>query len=249
MSIKHLIVIVLLLLPSTSFASVNFDGLDDVVQVTETTGLPIYSTTGYSVAFWVKGATNQVNKIIFGEGNSAINNPILLLGTNSTGLNGKLAVHIRDNASIDQLNAIDSATTVFDNTWHHVVWADLNGTAALYVDGKKDATNYNYTPSSYTFNRDAIGAIIRATNALFFAGSVADVRLYNRALSPIEAFALSRGFLWNTNGLLAWFPLFGTGDIEPDYSGRRNFGVPTSFTVNRRGSSNPPLMPYYFTHH
>ena len=39
------------------------------------------------------------------------------------------------------------------NAWHHIVWVDNNGSAALYIDGVKNSANFNYTPTSLTIER------------------------------------------------------------------------------------------------
>ena len=170
--------------------ALRFDGADDYVNVTQTSGLPIYNSTQHSVAFWVKGASNIGNTTVFGEGSTSDGNPMFNIQTAVGGNNGKLDMFIRNNGGGADLSHVQTTTTVFDNTWHHVVWTDNNGTAKVYVDGVLDATNFNYTRGTLTLNTTSIGAFRNSAVAVPFPGSIDEVRVYNRVLSATEAAAL-----------------------------------------------------------
>src|SRR5579883_187815 len=78
------------------------------------TGLPVYSTNGYTVAFWVNGPSSQANnKTVFSEGN--LNNSGLLLNLATQG--SKMRVFIRNNAGTTVINNAISGAVAFDNTW------------------------------------------------------------------------------------------------------------------------------------
>jgi hypothetical protein len=170
--------------------ALEFDGATQYIQVAQTKDLPIYNETTYSVCGWVK-APAQDDKRIFAEGSSASNNPLLTIGSGRTtdSTTNKLQVYIRNDAGTALLGAYGtkSTTTVFDDTWHHFCWNDNNGTAELYIDSVKDATNFNYTRSgTLTLNRTGIAAVIRAEVSHWLNGELFDIRCYNRCLTANE---------------------------------------------------------------
>jgi hypothetical protein len=161
----------------------------NIVHTTDSraTGLPIYSTNGYTIAMWVQGASQAANHIFFTEG--GYNGGAALLFDFNTAANGKMRVLVKNNAGTTVVNNLSSITTVFDGNWHHVAWVDVNGAAKLYIDGNFD-TNFNYTaqggPSA---NITSVAALVRSANPTgtdFFAGSVDEIMLWSRALSQIE---------------------------------------------------------------
>jgi hypothetical protein len=80
---------------------------------------------------------------------------------------------------------------VFDNTWHHIS-LDRNGTDfKLYVDGVLEHSD----SSSVDINDAAITQVweIMKRNATYAAGSIDDVRIYNRALSADDIAMLYNG--------------------------------------------------------
>lgn len=168
--------------------ALKFDGVDDYIKINTTSNLPVYTTSGYSVSFWVKGpAQNQ--KCIYCEGSASADEPLFLL-TGGNADTSKLEVHIRNNAGTN-LTTAESNTTVLDNKWHHVVWTDNNGTGKVYIDGVLDSTNFNYTPSATTITTSSIGALNRLSGlSSFFAGSVDNVRTYRKVLSQTEVSGL-----------------------------------------------------------
>jgi hypothetical protein len=158
-----------------------FNGTNQYITLAQTSGLPVYSdTTPWSIAMWVNGGS-QSTKYIFMEGNSAGGLPLVSLVTSSA----KLQALFRT-ASSTTLSKI-STGTVFDSTWHHVVFTDNAGAAKLYIDGTQDATDFTYTPAAISLNRSTIGAARSSGVSSYFTGSIFGVRLYNRALSAGEA--------------------------------------------------------------
>jgi hypothetical protein len=170
--------------------ALEFDGATQYIQVAQTKDLPIYNETTYSVCGWVK-APAQDDKRIFAEGSSASNNPLLTIGSGRTtdSTTNKLQVYIRNDAGTALLGAYGtkSTTAIFDDAWHHFCWNDNNGTAELYIDSVKDATNFNYTRSgTLTLNRTGIAAVIRAAVSNWLDGELFDIRCYNRCLTLNE---------------------------------------------------------------
>lgn len=168
-----------------SFASASLQ----YMSVAQNSGLQLYSPTrAYSVCMWVKGAS-QSNGYIYSEGFSGGGQALFGLFGNTT----KAAVFIRTAPNAVVLNTT-TATTVFDNSWHHIAFTDNAGTANLYVDGVKDPTSFNYTAISLgqQFDRSTIAAVVRASVVAYFNGSLSDVRLYNRAITADEVGTIYR---------------------------------------------------------
>jgi hypothetical protein len=152
------------------------------------TGLPIYSTNGYTVAFWINGAAQAANKTIFAEGNSGNTGPLFNIAT-QTG--GKLRIFLRNDVNSPLLNNRLSTGIVNDGNWHHVAWVDNNGTATLYIDGNPDGTSFNYVAGAGpTLNNTSIGALLRSPPVNFYTGYIDEVALWKRALSQAEVQSL-----------------------------------------------------------
>ena len=95
---------------------------------------------------WVKGAADTYNKKIFTETSSVDGDPLINFGTPNSGVGDKLLVYFRnDDGSV--LLDLESSSVVFDDIWHHILWTDTAGDAKLYIDGKLDETDFDYTPS------------------------------------------------------------------------------------------------------
>ena len=155
-----------------------FDGARQYGQ--RTGGFPIYLVTNYTVSLWVNGAPGQFNKQVFAEG--GVGGDFFLLGTeNSTPAGGALNVKVNPGMSDRK-----SSRTVFDNTWHHVVWADENGNGKLYIDGVLDETDFSYSRVGLSLESTALAALVRSNPANCFAGAIDAVALWNRRLTLTE---------------------------------------------------------------
>lgn len=78
-----------------------------------------------------------------------------------------------------------SSTLATNSGWHHVVVIDDGTTIAFYIDGALDSQS-NVGSPLIGFS-DAVLTIGHSDNGSdFFNGSIAEVRVYNRALSDSE---------------------------------------------------------------
>ena len=169
-------------------SAVQLDGSDDWIGILQgrTGGVPIYPELVFSVAFWVK-ARAQSGRVVFGEGSTDSRDPVFEI---STSLSGKVAVLIRD----DEGNVVleeESTSTAFDDTWHHVVWAQDDGNAKLYIDGVEDATDFSYELGDVHLNSTALGGLVTFNRpCCYLQGSLDDVGLWDHELSLAEVEAL-----------------------------------------------------------
>ena len=153
--------------------------------------------TAYTMACWVKGAA-QDGRYVLSLGNSSNNNPVVGLASGQSSIgqsNSTLRFFGRDNSGAPATGSINlSGGTAFDNTWRHVAGTWDNSTARAYVDGVEVANGGSMgTPQD--LNRFSVGALLRASAALYFSGSVAEVALYDATLSAAQIASLAKGFV------------------------------------------------------
>lgn len=149
-------------------------------------GFPIYNNPAFTVSLWVKGSgVGQSDRRFFSESSTNAPNPLFNLGTDSAGASGIVRVFIRNDAGATLL-ARNSTRTALDGAWHHVVWTENNGQGKLYIDGQLDESDFTYTRGPLTLNQTTVGAILRNTVGNYFAGSVDDVAVWNRAITYSE---------------------------------------------------------------
>jgi hypothetical protein len=88
------------------------------------------------------------------------------------------------------------STTGFTvGTWHHgcAVFASTTSRTA-YIDGGSANTNTNSRPAdAQVVDKTAIGCLGRATNAAFYNGQIAEVGIWNAALTAAEVASLADG--------------------------------------------------------
>jgi autotransporter-associated beta strand protein len=150
--------------------------------------LPAYQYPSYTVALWVKGPTNQVDRRVFSESHSNANNQLLNIGTfNTASTNGAVDIFIRTDAGGTAL--VDHRKTTlqaFNDQWHHITLVDSDGQAAVYVDGVRDTNNFNYVRGVLTLNTITLGGIQRAAASAWFQGQIDDVMIWRRGLNSNE---------------------------------------------------------------
>lgn len=142
-----------------------------------------------TVEFWFKSSTNTGNRAVYSEALSSVAGRYWNVSTATD----KLAVVVRN---ADTPTFRTSTATVVDGSWHHcvvVIGADHSNT--FYIDGVLDSAQAHRTQSTTSFNAAAIGAIPRSTPADFISGSVDELALYRKELSPtrIAAHYAARG--------------------------------------------------------
>jgi hypothetical protein len=205
-----------------SLASTAFN-----VPLTQASGLPIFSQSGYSVAGWFKYVRRtSASQYIYAEASTSSNNPIF--GIRVTASTNLLGVLIRNDANVIQLNKSGNAV-ITPNVWNHFVWTDNNGTVQLYINGVADGANFSYTPATpYTLNTSALGVIKQASATGNLSGVLSGMQLFNYVLSPAQVALSLNGQL---KGNVASNPLTeGAGTTAYDTSGNGNNGTITAGT-------------------
>jgi len=172
--------------------SAEFNGTSDFIQ----TDSP-FSNTKHTIAAWVYANDTATNKMFF-DARDASDDGILFNVNTTEGV--RYSVNASD---------VDSTTTHADK-WVYIVGTYDGTTQRLYIDGSQNnSATTNQTISTTTDAR--IGAQSYSL-ANYFNGNLANVAIWNRALSsdeinsvmwkPVQALTATE-----SNGLQAWYSL------------------------------------------
>ncbi len=171
------------------FGAMAFDGVDDLVSVPSSSA--ISPASQFTVSAWVKPESIGTNQVILKKG--AIDaNPInyrLMISSN-----GKFDFPVRT----DGVNQVDrmSSTTLSAGQWYHLAGtfdSSLSGLdrVKVFINGVEESA-YSYESSVGTLgtitSQDAleIGRQNNPSENRYFNGSIDEVRVWNRTLSPDE---------------------------------------------------------------
>lgn len=143
----------------------------------------------YTIALWLKSNPARTYGVIYVEGDVDRNweQNAFALKLSSRTLGMRLC-----QPGWRRAKGVQSENEVFDGTWHHVVFVDDAGLAALYVDGKRDPAHFAYhRPLFFRPEKACIGGYFLDPKDGIerphpFLGLLDDVRIYNRALSEEE---------------------------------------------------------------
>jgi hypothetical protein len=160
--------------------AMTLNGINNRIDITNTTALP---TGNISFGLWFNENPRGVSG---GDVNGIVT-------TRTTGTNGiimftfDLSINITScrvgNGTTD--SAVSIGVIPF-YTWHHVVCV-FNGTNVVgYLDGVYTGTGVSITGNISHGGNISLGRYYSNQSSYFFNGSIDDVRIYNRALSPEE---------------------------------------------------------------
>jgi len=133
------------------------------------------------------------------------------------------------------------------NTWYNVVYIRQGTSLKFYVNGNLigTSTNANYIPLASGYTNTKIGMDTYTSNYFNFNGKIADVRIYNRALTAdnvkflYQSYKPSLSASTINKGLIAYYPLnskYEAKDVTPN----ANNGVinGATLTTGRMGEIN-----------
>jgi hypothetical protein len=192
-----------------SNGSAVFNGTSDYIQLPDP-----FSLTNHTIAAWVYANDTAGNKAIFDNRDDS-NDGIFLRQTASELFNYSL-------------NDIDlSSTDSFLNEWVFVSVSYDGSNAKLYVNGSLDQSTATSKTINVT-NNAVIGARAPYSKSLYWNGNLANVAIWNRALTSDEI----NTAMWASYdqlptsikvGLQAWYALDNiTGTDVPDSTGNYN---------------------------
>lgn len=129
------------------------------------------------------------------------------------------------------------STTAVINTWSHACGVFASATSrSAYLNGAGKVTNAtNITPV-------AMSAFTIGATPSVFVGLIADVALWNVALTDAEILALSKGvspMRVRRESLVSYIPLYGAESPEPDLVAARTYSIGTT----TKGTHSAPVAP------
>ena len=154
-----------------------FDGSDDVIKCGANTALDI--VTAGTLEAWVNVTTFGDNEGVTAKGTT---NGYWGLKSHSAG-----AFRFRVNDGVNNFRAIASGNST--DTWYHLVGVgDGRGATSLriYVNTALKQSADISTLGSLVDNTKNLWIGEEERNAAFFHGLIGEVRIYNRALTPLE---------------------------------------------------------------
>lgn len=199
----------------------NLNGSSQYVNLGTTPTLA--GATSGTIAGWVNSGSFASAQAMYSEVTSSTGSTRVGLFF-STG--SKVQIIMRDSSAdpAGSSTTLTGATTLATNTWYHVVvtFDSTKNTRAIYVNGAADkldnTTSFSALGTSTTANI-FIGALSTPSN--FFNGKIDDVRVYNRALNPVEVAQL---YNFGPAPLGYWNFEEGSGQTINDVSGNGNNG-------------------------
>jgi len=166
--------------------ALEFDGSNDYVNVDDAASLDI--TNAITVMAWIKPSNPSGNwqSIVANSPTGGQYNYWFYLESNAL----KLSVYSSTYPNLIVSNAISAA-----NAWYHVAFTALDGsTTKIFVNGNEVGSRTAGTEhwaGGYTTISD-----LRPSRNICFAGTIDDVRIYNRALSAEEIEELANIFTY-----------------------------------------------------
>ena len=141
-----------------------------------------------TIACFVKG-TPAASTGMVTLGNSFSNNSILSLRAETT---TSLGFFYRSSTSVTNYNLILNSFFPTTNFKHAAVVLS-DSTSILYANGVNSATGSQVGLLSGLFDRFAIGAYLRSNVSGYFGGDIAEVGIWDAALTADEIASLSKG--------------------------------------------------------
>lgn len=166
----------------SSFPRIRFDGVNDVLQRTSSLGL--YAAGSYTLAVCLKGNTPATDSRVFAEGNTATTNTLFIPIQTSASTSTSSALMYRNDAGLQQTGSLNVAN-VFEGNDHVFTITDDGTTIRSYLDGVAGDT-LNYSRGTYTLNRSAIGALVRAATSNWWSGDIYGLMAVGRVLTDTE---------------------------------------------------------------
>lgn len=222
--------------------ALNFDGVDEKVDLGS--GSVAFNFSGdLSGGAWIK--TTTTNKIILQYQDGT---PLIYLSVGPTTAGGtanSFVVYLRTDSG--SVATFSTTALVADGVWHHVFMTRSVSAqeVKLYVDGSLDST-HTYTDTGAITTAAGVEHNISHDNSTYaFNGSIDEVRVYSRRLTPVEVAAVyAAGVIKRRTppelGLVSYWSFNdATGTLATDFSGRGNHGVltnmeSTDWVVGRR---------------
>ncbi len=181
----------------------TFDGTDDYIQC----GNILNQTTNdFTLEALVKMPyrNTSVENILCKRDISSSMNAGFQIFKNPSGYFGAII----GDGSADRIEVDGAQYAISNNSWHHVAAVfKRTGNLTIYVDGMADGSDSISSEQSSITNSSDLRIGQNSTGTETFRGSIANVRIYSRALSSDEVYRNARYRLepFDFHNLLAWW--------------------------------------------
>ncbi len=181
--------------------SAGFNGTSDYIDVAT---LPLSDFTNFTMAAWFYTETTKQGTIL-GFGNSTTDTPISLIETRG---GDNVRFSYRDDAGT--LSVKDTGVLT-KSIWNYVTAVKEGNNFSIYLNGSLASTS-STTTGAITFDTFTIGVLKRTALVNYFENNLANVAIWNRALSSDEI----NSVMWKSyealattekSGLQAWYKL------------------------------------------
>ena len=156
----------------SNYGAIVFDGVDDWVN----TGDILNTTGSFSITSWIKIVGDRIY-------------PIVSKWDSSGGVNNKRFFLFRVNTTtlqfFDSNSTLTVGGTVTSNTWTETTVVINGSNSQLYINGVPSGATFSPTLSIKTGVNLGIGCYSYSLDN-FFSGSIANTKIYNRALTQTE---------------------------------------------------------------
>ncbi len=202
-------------LPDTAKA-LQFDGINDYVEVTNTTGLN-FGTGNFTLEAWVR-TNNTGTQCIMGRNDGDF---LFLVVDGST---DELWLGIGS-------DIFTVSSNINNNVWHHIAAVRESGIVRFYVDGVQVGGTFPSAGSAPATTSFFIGDW-DGSLTFPFVGRIDEVRVWNTARSAAQIAAYMDNCLSSKTGLVAMYGMEeGSGTSLNDLAGGNNNGVLTNMTA------------------
>jgi len=171
--------------------ALDFDGVDDCVEVSDNPNLRFDGGSPYSLAVWVKAerAVPDFSSILV-KGPAYDENYGLYIveATGAVRLQYSYGGTYTANETL-----VDSASSVLNSSWHHVVGTFDGSQLRLYINGVLEVTGNSAAGIPDTSTTSLTVGVRAGPLDKYFDGLIDDARIYDRALSTSEVELLFEG--------------------------------------------------------
>ena len=200
---------------------INFDGVDDVIMIPH---LPTIVPNAYTIEAWVRPASQKPMNIIVRSDESYPDT----VWSHQLRINahGKLEHYLETDDSGEERHTVTNSVPVQPGQWYHVAGvAQAGGEMKLIVNGKEEGQSVDVPSLRQKLDRYFVGAA-SGDNMGMFEGSIAEMRVWNYALSEGEIYENMRRVLTGTErGIVGYWRINeGPGAMVFDQSSYGNIG-------------------------
>lgn len=201
---------------------------------------PVASAAPFTVAAWFKSTSDSAFQCLWSEADESTLLDYWRLGLRGHVAGDPLGLYVR-RAGV--ANAVTS-TGYTVGTWHHAMFVETGSQDhKIYIDGGSEGSDTvnDQAPNPAVLDEMAVGALAYNNGwTQYFAGKVAEVAIWNMALSPADRIELAGGAnpaLVQPENLVAYYPF---EENANDYSGN-NLHLTTVGSPSFDTEDNPPV--------